>query len=76
MTVSPTSTTESRVSSKIQTTNPQINQTTNPLNNQSTNMKKTLSCLVSCAICAAFTLALSSCDETDSYIAEQLRNRD
>ncbi|MBO7138966.1 MAG: hypothetical protein J6W19_00090 [Prevotella sp.] len=39
-------------------------------------MKKTLSCLVSCAICAAFTLALSSCDETDSYIAEQLRNRD
>ena len=39
-------------------------------------MKKTLSRLVSCAICAALTLVFTSCEKTDSYIAEQLRNRD
>ena len=39
-------------------------------------MKNTLSRLVSCAICAAITLVFTSCDKTDSYLAEQLRNRD
>lgn len=39
-------------------------------------MKKALSYLVYCTICAAFSLVFTSCDETDSYLAEQLRNRD